>query len=150
MSLNGITIKRIEDIHPGDKAWFSKTVTEADVMMFAMLVGDYAPHHVNREFGETTIFKSRIAHGMLTSGLICPVLTKLCGDTATTFYQQIKYKSAVLLNDTVTVEATVTEVVPQENHVMIDVVCTKQNTKPEDRPLILAKFIQTLNIEVNP
>ena len=60
--------KDINAIHVGDKAQFSKTVTEADVMMFAQLSGDYAPHHVSKSFGETTMFKSRIAHGIPVGG----------------------------------------------------------------------------------
>ena len=79
MSLKGIVLKKMEDIKVGDVAYFSKTVTEADIMMFAQLSGDYAPQHVSAEFGKTMMYKSRIAHGMLTAGLICPVLNRLCG-----------------------------------------------------------------------
>ena len=49
MSMEGITLKKLGDIKVGDKAWFSKTVTEADIMMFAQLSGDYAPQHVSAE-----------------------------------------------------------------------------------------------------
>lgn len=146
MSLEGITLKTMDDIKVGDVAWFSKTVTEADIMMFAQLSGDYAPQHVSAEFGKTMMYGSRIAHGMLTAGLICPTLTKLCGDGSLTCYQEIKFKSAVLLGDTVTVRAEVTERIPEENKVKIDVVCRKQGTGPEDRPLILANFIQKLEV----
>ena len=147
MSMEGITLKKMEDIHVGDVAWFSKTVTEADIMMFAQLSGDYAPQHVSAEFGKTMMYGSRIAHGMLTAGLICPVLTKLCGDGALTWSQEIKFKSAVLLNDTVTVRGEVTELFPEENKVKIEVVCRKQGAGPEDRPLILATFVEKLEIE---
>ena len=146
MSLEGINLKRIEEINAGDVAWFSKTVTEADIMMFAQLSGDYAPQHVSAEFGKTMMYGSRIAHGMLTAGLICPVLNKLCGDGAVTWSQEIKFKSAVLLNDTVTVRGEVTEVIPEENKVKIQVVCRKQGTGPEDRPLILAEFVEKIEI----
>ena len=147
MSMEGIILKKIEDIHVGDVAWFSKTVTEADIMMFAQLSGDYAPQHVREKIGKTMMYGSRIAHGMLTAGLICPVLTKLCGDGALTWSQEIKFKSAVLLNDTVTVRGEVTELFPEENKVKIEVVCRKQGAGPEDRPLILATFVEKLEIE---
>ena len=147
MSMEGIILKKMEDIHVGDVAWFSKTVTEADIMMFAQLSGDYAPQHVSAEFGKTMMYGSRIANGMLTAGLICPVLTKLCGDGALTWSQEIKFKSAVLLNDTVTVRGEVTELFPEENKVKIEVVCRKQGAGPEDRPLILATFVEKLEIE---
>lgn len=146
MSLEGIVIKQMDDIKVGDVAWFSKTVTEADIMMFAQLSGDYAPQHVSAEFGKTMMYGCRIAHGMLTAGLICPVLTRLCGDGSTTYSQEIKFKSAVLLNDTVTVRGEVVELIPEENKVRIDVVCRKQGAGPEDRPLILAAFVQKLDV----
>lgn len=146
MSLEGITIKQMHDIRIGDNAWFSKTVTEADIMMFAQLSGDYAPQHVSAEFGKTMVYGSRIAHGMLTAGLICPVLNKLCGDGSVTCSQEIKFKSAVLLGDTVTVRGEVAERLPEENKVKINVVCRKQGTGPEDRPAIMAVFVQKLEI----
>ena len=48
MEWKSVTIKNIEDIHTGDTAYFAKTVSEADIMMFAQLSGDYAPHHQRR------------------------------------------------------------------------------------------------------
>lgn len=146
MSLEAIRLKKIEDIQVGDVAWFSKTVTEADIMMFAQLSGDYAPQHVSAEFGKGMMYGSRIAHGMLTAGLICPVLNQLCGDGSVICSQEIKFKSAVLLNDTVTVRGEVTELFPEENKVKLDVVCRKQGTGPEDKPLILASFVQKLEV----
>jgi len=142
--MSAVTIKNLQDIKVGDVAWFAKTVTEADVMMFAMLSGDYANHHVDITFAATTVFKTRIAHGMLTAGLICPVLTQLCGDGSVTYSQEIKFKSAVLLNDTVTVRGEVVELLPEQNQVKIDVVCTKQGHREGDRPLVLGSFIQSL------
>jgi len=142
--MNGVVIKQIGDISIGDSAYFAKTVTEADVMMFAMLSGDYASHHVDESFAQTTLFKSRIAHGMLTAGLICPVLRLLCGDGSTTRSQEIAFKSAVLLNDTVTVKGEVTEVSEDDKVVTIEVVCTKQGHVEGDRPLVLGTFKQAL------
>ena len=82
-----VTAKCIQEIRVGDTAYAAKTVTEADVMMFAMLSGDYAPQHVSAAFGATMSYHSRIAHGMLTVGLVGPVLNRLCGDTSCTAYQ---------------------------------------------------------------
>lgn len=148
MDKNSLSLKSIEDLAAGQTAFFAKTVTEADVMMFAQLSGDYAPHHVNKEFGNTTMFHSRIAHGMLTAGLIGPVLTALCGAASRTVSQEVRFKTAVLLNDTVTVKGTVTAVDPQTKEVSIDIVCTKQNTAPNDRPVILGKFVQAMDVEL--
>ena len=148
MGMEGVFLRKIEEIRVGERAYFAKTVTEADVMMFAQLSGDYAPHHVNKEFGNTTMFHSRIAHGMLTAGLICPVLTKLCGGASYTYSQEIRFKSAVLLNDTITVLGEVTDVDLENKRVVIQITCTKQDTKPGDRPVILASFVQSMDVSV--
>ena len=102
-----VTAKCIQEIRVGDTAYAAKTVTEADVMMFAMLSSDYAPQHVSAAFGATMSYHSRIAHGMLTVGLVGPVLNRLCGDASCTAYQKVHFSSAVLLNDTVYVKGTV-------------------------------------------
>lgn len=142
--MKGITLKHIQDMQVGDVAYSAKTITEADVMMFAMLSGDYASHHVDATFAQTTVFKTRIAHGMLTAGLICPVLRLLCGDGSVTYSQEIKFKSAVLLNDTVTIKGEVVELLSEECKVKIDVICVKQGHVEGDRPLVLGTFIQSL------
>ena len=138
--------KDINAIHVGDKAQFSKTVTEADVMMFAQLSGDYAPHHVSKSFGETTMFKSRIAHGMLTVGLVSPVLFKICGDISRTVFQNIRFRSAVILGDTVDVEGIVTDIDVENAIVSIDITARRHGAAEQDRPFITGVFRQTLNV----
>ena len=54
-----------EDIKLGDSAEFGKTLTEADILMFAAASGDNNPVHLNQEYAEKTPFKTRIAHGMV-------------------------------------------------------------------------------------
>lgn len=146
MDFATLNLKDITQLQVGDCAYFAKTVSEADVMMFAQLSGDYAPHHVNKDFGATTMFNSRIAHGMLTAALICPVLTKLCGDGSYIYSQTIKFRNAVLLEDTITVKGTITAVDVENKQVSIDVICTKQNHQPEDRPVIVASFVQSMDV----
>lgn len=73
----------IEDLEPGMSALYSRTMTEADIVMFAGISGDFNPLHLNREFSERTQFGSCIAHGMLTASLISTVVgTKLPGPGA--------------------------------------------------------------------
>lgn len=62
--------KRFEDIQVGDKATFSKTMTESDIFAFAGITGDFNPIHVNAEFAKDSLFKQRVVHGMLTAGLL--------------------------------------------------------------------------------
>ena len=70
----------LEDLAEGMSAVFGKTITDADILMFAGVSGDTNPVHLNEEFAAATAFRGRIAHGMLTASLISTVLgTKLPG-----------------------------------------------------------------------
>ena len=66
--------KSIEEIAIGEKASFSKTITEGDVYLYAGIIGDLNPAHIDEEAAKKGIFGKRIAHGMLTAGLVSTVL----------------------------------------------------------------------------
>ena len=59
-----------EDLRPGMSATFAKTITEADIVLFAAASGDNNAVHINEEFAQTMAFKARVAHGMLTASVI--------------------------------------------------------------------------------
>ena len=68
----------IDDLTVGMTDVYVRTVTETDIVQYSQISGDDNPLHVNEEFAKQTIFKGRIAHGMLTCGYISAVLgTKL-------------------------------------------------------------------------
>lgn len=91
-----------EDISEGMTATFGKTITEADILMFSGVSGDTNPVHLNAEYAETTMFKGRIAHGMLSAGLISAVFgTKLPGPGCIYVGQTLKFKAPVRVGDTV-------------------------------------------------
>ena len=114
-----------EELEPGMSAEFAKTVTEADVVGFAGISGDFNPVHVNEEFAQTTMFKGRIAHGMLSAGFISAVLAnKLPGPGTIYLSQTLKFKAPVRPGDTVTATVTVREVNVPKNRVVLDTVCT--------------------------
>lgn len=95
----------------GDKASFSKTITEADVTLFAGLTGDFNPVHVDDVYAKNTIFKNRVAHGMLGGSLISTVLgTKLPGPGTIFMEQNLKFKMPVYIGDTLTVNVQFNEV----------------------------------------
>lgn len=99
-----------EDIHVGDSATFTKTITTYDVETFAGITGDFNPIHINAEYAKNTIFKERIAHGMLTAGFISAVLgTELPGPNSIYLGQDLKFTAPVKIGDTVTAKVTVTE-----------------------------------------
>lgn len=120
--------KTIQDLSTGDAAEFSKTVSEADVYMYAGVTGDYNPAHVNESYAQTTFFKKRIAHGMLTAGFISTVLgTKIPGPGVIYLKQELKFLAPVYIGDTVTARVEVQELYPDKNHVLLRTTCTNQD-----------------------
>jgi len=98
------------DIKVGDTASFSKTVTESDIVTFAGLTSDFNPIHVDAEYAKDSLFKERIAHGMLMAGFISAVLgTQLPGPNAIYMGQTLNFKLPVKIGDTVTAEVTIDE-----------------------------------------
>jgi 3-hydroxybutyryl-CoA dehydratase len=103
--------KYLDEITDGMSAVFSKTVTEADIVLFAGITGDTNPVHLDEEFAKPTMFKGRIAHGMLTAGFISAVFgTKLPGPGCVYLSQNLKFKAPVKIGDTVKARVTVSAV----------------------------------------
>jgi len=104
-----------EDLAVGQTASFAKTVTEADVVTFAGVSGDFNPVHINEEFAQTTLFKGRIAHGILSAAFISTVFgTKLPGPGCIYVSQSLKFKAPVRIGDTVTATVELTALVPEK------------------------------------
>jgi 3-hydroxybutyryl-CoA dehydratase len=99
-----------DEIHVGDVAEFSKTITEKEVYGFAEVSGDFNPVHVDPEFAAQSMFKKQIAHGVLSGSLISTVLgTKLPGQDTIYMGQTFKFMAPVFFNDTLTAKVEVTE-----------------------------------------
>lgn len=121
--------KTINELKIGDTASFAKTITDVDVKMFAGITGDFNPVHINKEFAKTTMFKDRIAHGMLVASLFSTVLgTQLPGEGAIYLGQELKFTKPVYLDDTITATVTVTEVNIEKNRVVLETIATNQNS----------------------
>lgn len=115
----------IEDLAPGMSALYARTVTDADIVLFAGISGDANPVHLNHEFAANTMFEGRIAHGMLTASFISTVLgTKLPGPGCIYLSQNLKFRAPVRAGDTVNARATITEVNPAKRRVTLSAVCT--------------------------
>jgi 3-hydroxybutyryl-CoA dehydratase len=103
--------KYADELTVGMSAIFTKTVTEADIVLFAGVTGDTNPIHLDEEFAKPTPFKGRIAHGILTAGFISAVLgTKLPGPGSVYLSQSLKFKAPVRIGDTVVARVTATAV----------------------------------------
>ncbi len=97
------------DIKIGAEASFAKTITEGDVVQYAGITGDFNPIHIDAEYARQSMFKERVAHGMLVSGLISAVLgTQLPGPNSIYLGQELKFTAPVKIGDTVTAVVTVT------------------------------------------
>ena len=123
--IKGLTIDQLE---VGQKASFTKTVTEADVYNYAGVSGDFNPAHMNEEYAKNTAFKTRIAHGMLSAGFISAVLgTKLPGPGTIYLNQDLRFTKPVHFGDTITATITVEELIKEKNRALLKTVCTNQD-----------------------
>lgn len=94
--MNGKTIK---DLKVGDTAFFEKTITDADVILFAGVSGDLNPVHIDELYAKTSIFKKRIVHGGLVNALFSTVLgTQLPGNGTIYMGQNSKFLKPVFLD----------------------------------------------------
>lgn len=115
----------LEDLSAGMTSIYAKTVTEADIVMFAGITGDTNPVHLDAHFADQTAFKGRIAHGMLSAGFISTVLgTRLPGPGCIYLSQTLKFRAPVKAGDTVTARVTIKSVDPQTKRVSLETTCS--------------------------
>lgn len=115
----------------GDTDSITKTITDDDIRAYADLTGDDNPVHLDDEFAKTTRFGRRIAHGMLSAGLISAVLANKLPGTGTVYLSQsLSFVAPVYPGDTVTARVTVTKVREDKPIVTLETVCTNQRDEP--------------------
>jgi len=119
-----------DEIDVGMTDVFSKTVTEADIMAFSGVSGDTNPVHLTEEFAKSTMFKTRIAHGMLSAGFISTVFgTKLPGPGCIYVAQNLKFKAPVKIGDSVLARVTAIEKNDAKYMITFETVCTVGDVK---------------------
>ncbi len=120
----------IHEMKVGQSASVTKTVSETDVYLFAGITGDLNPAHTNQVASEKTMFKGRIAHGMLSAGFISAVLGMYLPGPGTIYMaQELKFTAPVHMGDTITATGTVAELNVEKNVAKIETVCTNQDGK---------------------
>lgn len=120
--------KSIRELAPGQSAQVSKTISETDVYLFAGITGDLNPAHINQRYAEETRFGGRIAHGMLSAGLISAVIgMQLPGPGTIYVKQDLKFLSPVRIGDTVTATVTVKELNQDRNRAVLETICENQD-----------------------
>ncbi|MBU3032088.1 MaoC family dehydratase [Paracoccus marinaquae] len=124
--LNGYDI---EDLQEGMSASFSKTITEADIILFAGASGDNNAIHINEQFAKTTAFGGRIAHGFLTASTIsAAIANRLPGPGTVYMSQQMNFLAPVRPGDTVEATVTVKGMVRDRARVTLRTVCRVNDT----------------------
>ena len=115
----------IEDIEMGMTRYLRKTVTDADIEMFAEVSTDRNPVHLDDDYAQDTIFEGRIAHGMLTAGLISAVIgEQLPGHGTVYMGQTLKFLAPVRPGDMVYAEVKVIDIDLTKRRVRLDCHCS--------------------------
>ena len=136
--INNVIIKTI---NVGDERFFSKVITVEDIEAFAKLTGDFNPIHIDSSFAQKTIFGGRIAHGILSVGLISTALSKFPG-IIVYLAQDIRFLKPVRPGDKVLISAgkdrgkkgKVLRVFPARERVLIEGMnMIKKNTRPTQK-----------------
>lgn len=119
--------KSIHELKVGDSAEISKTITETDINDFARVTGDFNPVHLDQAYAEKTIFKGRIAHGLLSVGLLSNVLGNILPGHGTLYLsQEVRFLAPVRIGDTITAKVEVMELIPEKNRVKFRTTCINQ------------------------
>ena len=114
-----------EDLEEGMTDVFAKTITDADIIIFAGISGDTNPVHLSHEFASETMFEGRIAHDMLAASFISTVIgTKMPGAGCIYVSQNLRFKAPVRSGETVTATCTVTKLIPEKRLIELKTVCT--------------------------
>ena len=119
----------LEDIEIGMSRSLVKTVTDRDIELFAEVSTDHNPVHLDDAYAKGTMFKGRIAHGMLSGGLISAVIgEQLPGHGTVYLGQTLKFTAPVRPGDRVEAEVTVTAVDPVKRRVTLETTCRVADT----------------------
>lgn len=122
--------KSIDELKVGDSAQISKKITETDIADFARVTGDFNPVHLDRAYAEKTIFKGRIAHGLLSVGIISTILGNILPGHGTIYLsQEVKFLAPVKIGDTITARVEVLELIPEKNRAKFKTTCINQEGK---------------------
>ena len=126
--MKGLTM---QEIKLGDSASFTKTITEADITLFAGYSGDFNPAHINAVEAKQGMFRGRIAHGMLSAGFISTVLGMYLPGPGTIYMgQELRFVKPVHIGDTVTATCTVVDRAEEKNRLKLETVVTNQKGDP--------------------
>ncbi len=122
--------KSIGELKVGDSAHITKTISEEDIELFARATGDFNPVHLDEAYAEKTMFKGRIAPGLLSVGYFSTLLGNILPGYGTIYLsQEVKFLAPVRIGDTITAKVDVLELIPEKNRAKFRTSCTNQDGK---------------------
>jgi 3-hydroxybutyryl-CoA dehydratase len=120
-----VRVLTIDQVNVGDREVWTRTITDADVVMYAGLIGDRGPLHLDEEFASSTRFGGRIAYGMQCGGYIGATLAQLLGIGSAYVSQNLRFNGPVHIGDHIAVETVVTGKDDDRRRVYVDTRVTK-------------------------
>jgi len=119
----------LEDLEVGLSRSITKVIDEHAINLFAEVSEDRNPLHLDEDAGANSIFKTRIAHGMLSAGLFSALIgERLPGHGSIYMSQNLRFTAPVRIGDTVTATVTVTDIIPEKRRVALDCVAKVGDT----------------------
>jgi phosphate acetyltransferase len=122
--------RTFDEIQVGDSATLTRTLTEQDIMLFAVMSGDINPAHVDPDYAKNSLFREVIGHGMWSGALISTVLgTQFPGPGTIYLGQDLRFRHPVGVGDTVTVKVTATARDVEKGRLTLETECVNQDGK---------------------
>ncbi len=122
------TLITYNDLKIGQRADFTKTITQADISHFIAITADVNPLHVDVSFAARTFFKKPIAHGMLSAGLFSHVLGMIMPGTGAIYRSQtLDFHHPVYVGDTLTATLEIDRIDPRDEVIEMNGLITNQD-----------------------
>ena len=119
---------KLNNLHVGQKAEFTETITESMIQEFAKLSGDYNPHHIDEEYAKKTKYEKRICHGMLLASLFSKLTAMyLPGQGSLYISQTLNFVSPAFIDDVVTASGEITKISSSTGIVRVKTEITNMN-----------------------
>ncbi len=114
----------LEDLSVGMSARYARTVTEADLVLFAGISGDSNPVHMDASYAAKTRFGGRIVHGMLSASFLSTVIgSRLPGPGTIYLKQNLNFRAPVRIGDTVVASVTIADIMREKARIVLQTVC---------------------------
>lgn len=117
--------KHMADLFIGQKAFFTKTISESDVYLFAGITGDFNRIHVDEHYAQTTSFGKRIAHGFLVASMVQHCTSELTTPGGVSLNYNFNMRAPVFIGDTITASAEVIHKREDKPIVTLRIACHK-------------------------